>query len=95
MRFKIFNIAQNILYMMHSQPDISPVIRCRVFTREGCSDKGLSQYKVFISRQVTTLGIWRLSQGEHLSRKTMSWVDTLQLTRAGSQKQNYKSKKQS
>lgn len=60
---------------------------------------GLSQEKVFSSWPATTLGIQdgsvslSLSQDELLSTKTVFRVDVLQLTRAVSQKQSYRSQK--
>lgn len=67
-----------------------------LFTREDCSDLGLSQQKIFINQPTTTLGVQdprivlSLSPDEPLSTETMSWVDILQLIRAVGQKQNYR-----
>ena len=61
----------------------------RLFTRENCSDLGLSRQKVFTRRALTTLSVQnlsvapKLSQGELLRTKSMFWVGILQLTRTG------------
>lgn len=57
---------------------------CRVSIREDYQDMGLNKYKIFISQQVATLGVWdptvgsSLFQGELLSTASTSWVDILQ-----------------
>ena len=72
-----------------SPPRIIDCCCCGASAREDCLDMGFSQWKVSLSQLVTTLGVWdpsvalNLAQGELLSPKTMSWADTLQLTRTG------------
>ena len=57
---------------------------CEVPIREGHSDMGSSQQKVFIRQPENILDVQdpsialSLSQGEHLSTKATSWVDTPQ-----------------
>jgi hypothetical protein len=69
---------------------------CGAFTREDRMNMAVSQQKVFISHQATTMDVWDSSvapsifQGSLSKKKTMFCVDILQSTRTISQNQRPK-----